>query len=117
MNKYGNRKVEFNGYKFDSAKEMKRYCELKILERMGHIKDLKVKSMHEIVPANPMFRKVEYEDDFSYVENGETIVEDVKPDFKNYKAEKNYKKTAAYQMFLVKKKLMYHVHGILVKEV
>ena len=39
--KYGNKKIEYNGEVFDSKKEYKRWCELKLLERAGKISDLK----------------------------------------------------------------------------
>jgi len=123
MNKYRNKKVEFDGYIFDSIKEKNRYVELKMLQDRGYIKNLKIKPLYKLIPGNDKFRSIKYEADFSYdSEYGfrcewEFIVEDVKPDYKNYTAERNYKKTAAYQMFLVKKKLMYHVHGIIVREV
>lgn len=41
-NKYGNKKVELDGIKFDSKKEMRRYAELKVLEKAGEIRDLQL---------------------------------------------------------------------------
>ena len=40
-NKYGAEKTTFMGLKFDSKGEANRYGELVILERMGHIQNLK----------------------------------------------------------------------------
>lgn len=40
MNKYNNKKVEYDGYKFDSIKEMERYAELQLLVRAGEIDGL-----------------------------------------------------------------------------
>ena len=42
MNKYHNKKIIYNGIKFDSIKEKNRYIELKLLERAGLIKNLKL---------------------------------------------------------------------------
>ena len=42
MSKYHNKKVIYNGITFDSIKEKNRYIELKLLERAGLIKNLKL---------------------------------------------------------------------------
>ena len=39
-NKYSNKKVTIDGFKFDSKKEAKRYSELKLLLRANKITDL-----------------------------------------------------------------------------
>lgn len=82
--KYGNHKVEFDGYEFDSKKEARRYAELKLLEKAGEIKDLKLQKAFVIQPS--FFDKqgkrqtaIKYYADFCYVtKDGETVVEDVK---------------------------------------
>lgn len=38
MNKYNNKKIEIDGFTFDSKAEGRRYNELKILQRAGEIK-------------------------------------------------------------------------------
>ena len=82
MSKYGNNKTIVNGYEFDSKKEAKRYYELLKLERAGEIKSLRLQPEYELIPrfrkANKTFRRTVYIADFEYVENGQTIVEDVK---------------------------------------
>ena len=84
-NKYGNRKVEFDGYKFDSVAEYDRYCELKILQRAGHISDLKIHPAYVLQATfkngvDKTVRSLSYVADFEYIEleTKEKIVEDVK---------------------------------------
>ena len=48
--KYGNKKIEYNGEVFDSKKEYKRWCELKLLERAGKISDLKRQVKYVLIP-------------------------------------------------------------------
>lgn len=83
-NKYHNKKVIIDGFKFDSKLEATRYTELKLLERKGVIKDLKLHPSYELIPSfkkdNKTFKKASYIADFSYYDNGlnKTIVEDTK---------------------------------------
>lgn len=77
-NKYGNVKVEVDGMLFDSKKEAKRYNELKLLEKAGTIEGLKLQVPFELIPSQPDEKAVKYIADFVYIENGQTIVEDVK---------------------------------------
>lgn len=69
-------------YVFDSAKEAKRYKELKLLEQAGEINNLELQPhflLQESFRKNDKtYRKIEYVADFKYTENGKTIVEDVK---------------------------------------
>jgi hypothetical protein len=72
--KYKNAAVIIDGIKFSSTGEGKRYSELKLLERAGHIRDLKLQ---------PVFRfesGIKYIADFSYffVNPLEFTVEDYK---------------------------------------
>jgi len=81
-NKFGNRKVEVDGICFDSAKEARRYRELSLCEKAGAIQKLELQPrfiLQESFKQNgKTHRKIEYIADFRYVENGQTIVEDVK---------------------------------------
>ena len=81
-NKLGNRKTIVDAITFDSAKEARRYSELKIMQRAGLISDLIIKPRFELVPKFKIngisFRKMEYEADYQYTENGEMVIEDVK---------------------------------------
>ncbi len=67
-----------DGIVFDSVAEMRRYKELKILEQIGEIKDLKLQPRFLIVPKNADERAVHYVADFQYTEEDKEIVEDVK---------------------------------------
>ncbi|TXH46394.1 MAG: DUF1064 domain-containing protein, partial [Desulfurellales bacterium] len=71
-NKYGAIRCEFAGLKFDSKAEMAHYGELRLLQMTGSISDLKHHPVL-ILPAG-----VKYEADFQYVENGRTVIVDVK---------------------------------------
>ena len=72
---------------YDSGKEYERWFELKILERAGKIQNLerqKVLLIQDGFTYNgnekPLkVNKIVYKADFFYIENGVTVVEDVKP--------------------------------------
>jgi hypothetical protein len=129
-NKYGAKKIKdpATGFTFDSKAEFIRWCELRILERAGRISDLKRQVKYELIPAQReastevykggpqkglpkpgaiIERAVNYVADFCYYQDGKYIVEDVK----------GCKKGAAYDLFVIKRKLMLKVHGIRVTEV
>lgn len=84
MSKYHNKKVNYNGITFDSIKEKNRYIELKLLEKAGLIKDLKLQYEFELQPAftlkNKKIRKISYIADFYYFDNklNDYVVEDTK---------------------------------------
>lgn len=82
MNKYRNKKVIVEDYVFDSKKEGNRYKELRLLERAGEISNLELQPRFLLQDSfkknGRTFRKIEYIADFKYIENGKTIVEDVK---------------------------------------
>lgn len=82
MSKYNNTKTQVDMYVFDSAKEAKRYKELVLLERAGEIQNLELQPRFLLQEGfkknNKKWRKLEYVADFKYIENGKTIVEDVK---------------------------------------
>lgn len=81
-NKYGNRKKEFDGHKFDSKLELKRYKELKLLEKAGIITNLELKPKYTLQEGfsykGEKFRPIVYTPDFRYEKNGKTVVEEVK---------------------------------------
>jgi Protein of unknown function (DUF1064) len=98
-NKYHNIKTTINGIKFDSKKEANRYLDLQILERIGEISKLETQPKFEIVPAvkwNKTLRARFYIADFQYVQNNETIIEDVKSPI----TKKNPVYTLKRQLFL-----------------
>ena len=104
MNKYHNRRR--NG--FDSKKEERRYYELRLMQRAGMIQGLDRQVKFELIPAQPKanLRATNYYADFCYWQDGRFVVEDVK----------GYKKGTAYELFMIKKKLMYQRYGHIIKE-
>lgn len=98
---------------FDSKKEADRYCELRLLERAGKIRVLKIQVPFELIPTQKdadgkTLRPCKYIADFTYYDkSGNQIVEDVK----------GYRGGTAYEVFKIKKKLMLQRYGITVREV
>lgn len=83
MSKYNAKPIEFEGIRFDSIAEYRRYGELKLLEQAGEISGLVVHPRYLLQPAfkynGKVERKIEYEGDFQYqTPDGWTVVEDVK---------------------------------------
>lgn len=82
--KYGNVKTMVDGIKFDSKAEAKRYCELKLLERGGVIKNLTLQQKYELQPKYEIDgrkeRAITYIADFVYydIQKEKLVVEDVK---------------------------------------
>lgn len=108
MSKYGNKKTVIDGITFDSKKEAKRYGELKLLERAGHIDTLSLQPKFTLIPSQRRDdgvaeRPCAYVADFMYRENGKFIVEDTKGF-----------KTPDY---IIKRKLMLEKHGITIREI
>ena len=122
--KYGAEKTVVDGMTFDSCKEANRWCELRMLERAGEIKNLRRQVEYVLIPekrepptvgkrggvkeGRVIQKAVKYKADFVYEsKDGKTIVEDVK----------GYKGGGAYAVFAIKKKLMREVFGIDVHEI
>lgn len=106
--KYGNRKVTADGQTFDSRKEYRRFCELRLLEKAGEVADLRRQVRFELLPAQRIDgkvveRSVTYIADFTYTENGQTVVEDTKG--------------VRTKEYILKRKMMLFFHGIVIKEV
>lgn len=103
--KFNARKAQVDGYTFDSKKEAKRYEQLRLMERAGDIRDLKV---HQAFPLDVNGNRVcTFKPDFVYRNRHGFVVEDVK----------GYKKGPAYQHFRTKAKLFEAIYGIRVIEV
>jgi hypothetical protein len=117
--KYHNKKVIVDGIAFDSKKEARRWCELKLMEKAGVISDLERQVEYELIPSQrepdiigprggvKKDKVIEldctYIADFRYKQGGEVIVEDTKGF-----------RTADY---IIKRKLMLWRYGIRIKEV
>lgn len=125
-NKFNARKVVTADGVFDSHKEYERYLQLRLLERCGKIFKLDRQAVFTLIPAQYesyerygktgkrlkdgkrcVEKACTYKADFVYYDDrGRQIVEDCK----------GYKKKAAYDVFVIKRKLMLWVHGIRIEE-
>lgn len=131
--KYHSKKVVKDGVTFDSQKEYKRFCELSSLEREGKITNLQRQVKFVLIPAQYepdiigkrgsrkkgklIERECSYIADFVYEKRIyrpdafeevystrlKTVVEDVKG--------------VRTKDYIIKRKLMLHIHGIRIKEV
>jgi hypothetical protein len=107
--KYKNVKTEVDGIKFDSKKEALLFSGLKLSEMVGDITGLERQVKYELIPSQTRSdgskeRAVNYIADFQYRKrNGVLVVADAKGI-----------KTPDY---IIKRKLMLHVHGITILEV
>ena len=120
-NKYGNRKIAFDGHTFDSKKEMRHYTELLLLEKAGKITNLQRQVKFQLIPAQRepdivgpkgghkpgklIEREVSYVADFVYtdLQTGQTVVVDTK----GFRTKE----------YTIKRKMMLYFHGIRIKEV
>lgn len=123
MSKYHSKKTVVDGIEFHSKKEANRWKELLLLERAGVISDLRRQVLFELIPAyyeeyerySPktgkrlqngrkcVERGVMYVADFVYMKDGKNVVEDTKG-----------VRTTDY---IIKRKLMRHIHGVSITEV
>lgn len=113
MSKYGNRRITVDGETFDSQREYRRWCELRLMEKAGLIKELRRQVKFVLIPAQRSGGKVAerecaYIADFVYLEKmglneWKTVVEDAKG--------------CRTEVYKIKRKLMRYVHGIEVQEV
>ena len=98
-NKYGARKVEIDGYKFDSMAEGERYKQLKAI----NVEELEPHTKYNL-HANGV-KVGTYTPDFQYKVDGELVVEDVKG------------RATLTTLYRWKKRHMMAEHGIEVREV
>ncbi len=81
-NKYRNKKVEIDGVKFDSIKESRRYLVLKEALNKHEIGPITVHQTFVLQAAfekdGKKYRPITYEADFTYQQNGITVIEDTK---------------------------------------
>ena len=116
--KYNNRKVKRDGIVFDSKHEADRWNELKLLEKAGEISNLRRQVKYVLIPTQysdteftkrgkpkVIEREASYVADFVYHNNmfDMEIVEDAK----GFRTDD----------YILKRKLMLHVHGIRIMEV
>jgi hypothetical protein len=110
MNKYGAKKTELDGIRFDSKREANRYAELKLMERAKEISHLERQHRFTLIGEQKdedgkiIERPVTYVADFVYRDKeGHTVVEDAKG-----------VKTEVYK---IKRKLMLMIYGVRIREV
>lgn len=101
-NKYHNEKTD--GY--DSKREAKRASDLKLMQEAGVIRDLREQVPFELIPKNADERAVTYICDFVYEEFANGDWSKVHEDCKGMRT----------RDYIIKRKLMRHVHGIRVRE-
>lgn len=78
-NKYGAKKTTVDGIVFDSKLEANRWCELRLLERAGVIKDLERQKEYVLIDKSKYGRKIVYKADFVYTtKDGKEVIEDTK---------------------------------------
>lgn len=121
--KYNNTKVEFDGLKFDSKKEMLRYMALKDAENKGIISDLQTQVKYELIPAvteeyvehlktkdriktRTVQLAITYKCDFTYIKDNQLVIEDVKASPKMLPKE-----------YILKKKMLFALKGLRIKEI
>lgn len=100
--------------RFDSKREARRYMDLWLMQRAGEISGLRTQVKYELIPKQvhkdgTKEKSIEYVADFVYEQGGETVVEDSKG-FRDTSS-------AAYRVFVMKRKMMLYFHGITVREV
>jgi hypothetical protein len=102
--KYGNRKTIVDGLTFASAKEARRFGELKLLQRAGQIANLKLQPKFPLAVNGKVV--CTYIADFQYDEFDGLVVEDVKSEAT--------RKNRAYR---IKNKLFAALFGFPIREV
>lgn len=119
MSKYRSKKITRDGMTFDSKKEYERWCELRLLEKAGKIKNLQRQVKFELLPSQKVDGKVveracHYVADFVYYLAPQNEA-DKFLDLWKYVVEdtKGFRTTD----YIIKRKLMLWVHGIRIKEV
>jgi hypothetical protein len=107
--KYNSRKVDTPDGRFDSQKEYRRWCELKLMQRAGEISGLERQKKIVLIPSQRadgkcIERECSYIADFVYVtKDGKKTVEDAKG--------------CRTKEYIIKRKLMLYLYGIRIKEV
>lgn len=111
--KYHSKTIEYEGMNFDSVAEYRRYRELLLLQRAGEIRNLDSQVKYVLVPTQKnalgkvIERECSYICDFDYEERQRGLWVHIVEDVKGFKT-KDY---------IIKRKLMLFVHGIVVREV
>lgn len=104
-NKFGAVKTVVDGIRFDSKAEARRYSQLKLMEKAGVIRELKLQPEFSLEVNGKQICK--YVADFQYYDNERktTITEDVKS------------KATITPVYRIKKKLTEALHDVTIHEV
>ena len=105
--KFGNVKTVVDGFEFASKKEARRYGELRMLERAGHLSDLKVQPRFDLSVNGS--KVCAYVGDFEYLQpagSARRVVEDVKSEI-----------TRKHPVYRIKNKLFKALMGFEITEV
>lgn len=109
QNKYKNKKIIYDGIKFDSKREMAFYVKLKLLEEKGIIKDLELQKSFELQPSFKLngktYKKITYKADFSYVSVEDNKIHIV--DTKGFRTD----------VYKLKRKMFAYKYGIEIEEI
>lgn len=85
-NKYNAKKVEYEGIKFDSKFELECWIYLEQLAKEDKISNLQRQVKFEIIPANSVYKALNYVADFTFYVGDKYVVADAKglvlPEFK-----------------------------------
>ena len=118
--KYRNQQVTVGNETFDSGKEYRRFCELKLLQRAGKITDLQRQVKFVLIPTQ---REPDTIGPRGGVKEGKVIEQECSyiADFVYYNKEGSFvvEDTKGFRTkdYVIKRKLMLHVHGIRIEEV
>lgn len=102
--KYKNQKVYVDAHEFDSKKEARRYGELKLMQRLGLVRNLEIHKRYPIYVNERLI--CNYEADFVYEEEHGDAWRRVVEDCKGVRT----------RDYVLKKKLMHACNGIDIKE-
>ena len=100
-----------DGTRLRSRLELRRYEELRLLQRSGQIEGLRTNTRWPLRIAAVELGA--YESDFDYIEYGERVIEDCK----GYVQDGQGRRPVTYRLFLLKKGLMQALYGITVREI
>ncbi|MBQ0112290.1 MAG: DUF1064 domain-containing protein [Bacteroidales bacterium] len=108
MSKYHAIRTQIDGIKFASKKEAQRYLELKLMQKAGVIKDLRMQVPFILIEKSEYGRQVKYIADFTYYENHQNGI------WKNYVVEDT--KGFRTDVYKLKKRMLAEKYGIVIKE-
>lgn len=105
--KYGNRRTVVDNISFASAKEARRYAELKLLERAGEITDLRLQPRFPLKVNDALVTT--YVADFAYRHtfHGAIMAQEIIEDAKGFRTD----------VFIIKSRLFAAIHGFQIREV